>query len=443
MVSEDPNLAPATGGQWNTAPTPMGLTTWQAEAAFFDGLFTPAFQFNGMTYLNREAAMEAPYSPSRTVYVSCLLQANDPIVHYLSSDLDSQNGAAAIWSARMSHANGAWSHSDDPLNQPLPTPPLSPIGGRYQPWGVPGQMAAVPSVDRNSYNLAYKDPSVWGSDYWNFPTGPTWNLNWLGQVHRGTPWQTIYLKSTNILAYNQNMGSDTWAAWTADQQPDPQSGQYLDAANSAPVTDWQLVSMLAIMLNTNDLRTQFPVNNPDPNAWAVQLDGMTALTNIGPVILGNTIVPEFSTSIISSNSAQASIVANAIQTTKGSLPDQTFQGIGDILATPQLSIFSPFLNQSSLRGEQYGISDQAYEAISSQLLPLLRVDSIGKIVSSNGQIQGQFSGYDGHAYAIQTSPDLLNWTNVSTNSPTNGVFRAVMPAAGKSASLFYRTILIR
>ena len=79
--------------------------------------------------------------------------------------------------------------------------PVSSIGGRYQPWGKSGQMALLGgAVDANVYNLAYKDPLVWGSDYWDFPIGQTWNLSWLGQVHRGTPWQTIYLKSTNILS---------------------------------------------------------------------------------------------------------------------------------------------------------------------------------------------------------------------------------------------------
>ena len=92
---------------------------------------------------------------------------------------------------------------------------------------------------------------------------------------------------------------------------------------------------------------------------------------------------------------------------------------------------------------EYGISDQAHEAIPSQLLPLLRVDSIGKMVATNGQMQVQFTGYDGHAYAVQISPDLLNWTSVSTNSPTNGVFNAALPALENTASQFYRTVLVQ
>jgi len=65
------------------------------------------------------------------------------------------------------------------------------------------------------------------------------------------------------------------------------------------------------------------------------------------------------------------------------------------------------------------------------------------MISTNGQIQVQFTGYDGHSYAIQVSPDLLNWTSISTNSPVNGVINAAIPALGNTASQFYRSVLIQ
>ena len=169
---------------------------------------------------------------------------------------------------------------------------------------------------------------------------------------------------------------------------------------------------------------------------------MTALTNT-LLVANSTIPPQFSPIVISSNSAQALILANAIQSTKAGLPNQIFQAIGEILSTPQLSIQSPFLNSTTSAQQEYGISDQAYEAIPSQLLPLLRVDSIGTMTSTNGQMQVEFSGYDGHVYAIQLSPDLLNWTSFSTNSPANGVFNAAIPAVGNPPAQFYRTVLIQ
>ena len=148
------------GGQWSTTPTPMGITSAAAEAAFFDGFFMPNFYFNGQVYVNSNLSMLAPYTPTRTVFSSFLLQANDPLVHYLASDLNSQNGALAVWGGKFALTrNGFWYNTD---RLPLTTPPPTPIGGRYQPWGQNKQMMALANVDTNGYNLAYKDPLVWG-----------------------------------------------------------------------------------------------------------------------------------------------------------------------------------------------------------------------------------------------------------------------------------------
>jgi len=38
------------------------------------------------------------------------------------------------------------------------------------------------------------DAGVRRSDDWMFPTNKFPNIGWLGRVHRGTPWQTVYIK---------------------------------------------------------------------------------------------------------------------------------------------------------------------------------------------------------------------------------------------------------
>src|SRR5208282_3510047 len=185
-------------------------------------------------------------------------------------------------------------------------------------------------------NLAYKDPLVASSDNWDFPVGAMSGSDWLGRVHRGTPWQTVYLKSTNILALVQSQptlanGATTWRDWTGNYNA-------FDAANAGPVQDWHLPSLLASLLNTNDLCSLFSVNNPDPNGWLVLLNGLTALTNTFP--------NQFDPVVISSNSPQASAIANAIEFMRVQQPGQFFRDVGDILATPQLTEQSPFLNPS-------------------------------------------------------------------------------------------------
>jgi hypothetical protein len=357
---------------------------------------TDPYIAEGKTVLN----MQAPYTPTATV--ACLTQweVNDPLVHYLASDLTSS------------------SLNSQPVSQAMPLT-LGELNFCYRPWG--GNVV-FPYTDPNPYNLALKDPLVWSSDDWNFPTGQALNADWLGQVHRGTPWQTIYLKSSDILA---TAGIGTWTNWTGDLDA-------ADAAAMAPVQDWHLASLLASLINTNDFPQLLSVNNPDPNAWLVLLDGLTALTN--PTS------GQFDTIIISSNSPQASIIASAIQASRSGQPNQLFGDAGDVLATPQLTEQSPFLSGLNPTNQ---ISDEAYEMIPSQLLSLVRADSIGSVAPDNGQMVFQFTGYDGHSYAIETSPDLVNWASVSTNNPANGIFTFTNPPPVNASLQFYRSVLLQ
>ena len=258
---------------------------------------------------------------------------------------------------------------------------------------------------------------------------------------RGTPWQSVYLKSSNIFDWaNSSAGQNgitTWLNWTGD-------GNLFDATNSAPAEDWYLVGLLSPLLCTNSLGSLVSVNNPDPNAWLVLLDGMTVLTNISTDIeIGFPIIPpQFATLVVSSNSPQASIIASAIESARVIQPGQSFADIGDILATPRLAEQSPYLNISSAVQRTNGISDEAYEAIPSQLLPLLRVDSVGSVAFANGQMVIQFSGSDGHAYAIEVSPNLANWTSISTNWPVGGVINFTISPAPDAPAQFYRSVLL-
>jgi hypothetical protein len=88
------------------------------------------------------------------------------------------------------------------------------------------------------------------------------------------------------------------------------------------------------------------------------------------------------------------------------------------------------------------VTDEAYEAIPSQLLPLLRADSVGCVVRTGGTLQIQFSGIDGLAYAVQVSTDLVNWTSLSTNLPYGGVFTFLDFLPPGAPRRFYRSLLL-
>jgi hypothetical protein len=345
-------------------------------------------------------AMQVPYTPTATVVQDITWQANDPLVHYLASDL---NNLAA--------GNGLGINNIWPGN-------LGRLNLRYAPWGGNPQ---IPNFDLNPYNLALKDPLVYSSDNWNFPDGQSLNPGWIGQVHRGTPWQTIYLKATNILTAAG--GLNTWSIWTGDTN-------LTDAAAMAPVQDWHLASLLASWFNTNDPVSLFPVNYPDPNAWQELLNGLIGSTNI----------PDpFDSILISSNSSQASAIASAIESERTARPGQFFSDVGDILATPQLAEQSPFLAGANSNI----VSDADYEIIPSQLLSLLRADSVGSVALINSQPLVQFTGYDGHAYEIQVSSDLVNWVSLSTNCPVNGVLSFTNSTMLNANQEFYRSLWLQ
>jgi hypothetical protein len=77
------------------------------------------------------------------------------------------------------------------------------------------------------------------------------------------------------------------------------------------------------------------------------------------------------------------------------------------------------------------------------LLPLLRVDSVGSVGLTNGQMFVQFTGYDCHAYAIEVSSDLINWMSISTNYPVNGVFSFTNSVMLNAHQEFYRSVLLQ
>jgi hypothetical protein len=175
------------------------------------------------------------------------------------------------------------------------------------------------------------------------------------------------------------------------------------------------------------------VNAPDTEAWLAVLHGLEALTNssgqLQPIAL-------------SSNSPQAAMIADAIQRSRLSQPGGHFTLLADILATPELTTGSPFLDTSTIQQlNAGGITDAAMEILPGQLLSRLRSDSIGTITSAGGQVRLRFSGYDGVPYRLERSSNLADWIPAGTNYPVDGtlVWTNVAPSG---ARLFYRSVLL-
>ena len=313
----------------------------------------------GLTSLSNQV----PYTPPpATVVLHVTWQANDPLVHYLADDL-----AGAPYNGTDKTPNWPW-------------PPTVP-NDRYLPWG--GNPNETGADAQDAYNSALKDPLVRSSDDWDFPVNKFPTVGWLGRVHRGTPWQTVYLKATNIATNsgNLNSGINAWMAWTGNTN-------IFDAAYNVPVQDWLLFDLFTTAFNDNATRGTLSVNvgpiNANLAAWSALFSGIVVPTNTtGRYTFIQPAGPAGSSSLL------GGLVAN-INSTRATFTNSdglvgTFEHVGDILATPELTVSNQWilLNNSDTIN---GISDEMYEWLPQQVMSLLRVsDSPRYVIYCYGQ----------------------------------------------------------
>ena len=328
------------------------------------------------------ASAQAPYSPTVVLHDYFSLQANDPLVHYLANDLVFYGPALKGLSPGMTvDVTGATNATG--------LPNIGALNDRYGPWGRSSAVSdgsPLGNGSRNAYNATVQDPSVWSSDFWAFPTNKFPSIGWLGRVHRGTPWQTVYLKSRDVL--NQSTyGLTTWQNWMADRVP-------LDAIAAAPRADRLLFDLFTAAPNDNATYGQLSVNQSGLAAWSALFGGMVALTNLNNNAESGTLINYGWTNISpaginSANSALGRIVTspigiNATRANTNLFPTRSFQHVGDILAVPALTDQSPFFNTNSIEGATpyltNGITDAAYEWLPQQALQLLKLDSSPRYV---------------------------------------------------------------
>ena len=346
----------------------LGKTDWSNNSLeSFDTKQAEISKFNDFlnkSQSNTNLIMQAPFTPSTKTVLYFSWQANDPLVHYTVGDLTSYPRTNSLTKVTPPNTTR--------ITNSLPN--IYRINDRYQPWG--GNPVNSSVNDTNKYNLAVKDPLVRRSDDWNFPTNKFPNIGWLGRVHRGTPWQTVYLKSTPV-------GAASWQYWSGNPYP-------VDAGISMPTNDWRLLDLFTVAQNENASRGQLSINQTNPAAWHALLDGVVLLTNSMPDAQLNTSsngIPYYDALVVDplTNAAAINRILAAINDvrstntlctnmTTGQIARQnTFTGLGQILATPELTVASPFLLTTNLTQATTGIRDEVYERIPQQLLSLMKV----------------------------------------------------------------------
>lgn len=303
-----------------------------------------------LSELGRAARYQAPFAPTRKLYLYTSWQANDPLVHYMESDLVDLYRTNLVTLIVPPNLNLITNENLGRLND------------RFRPWG--GNPFKDPASDTNAYSLALKDPLVTKSDDWDFPTNKFANIGWLGRVHRGTPWQTIYLKSPAA-------DTNAWLQWSG-------------SLGTHPTNDWKILDFFTTATYDNTARGLLSVNQTNLPAWSAVLSGVSVLANDqSDSSLNSRSTPTYKLTFIEPAGVYNSLdpanwpplvrIVEGINRTRAGLTNygQVFPYLGMIVATPELTVASPYLTLTTNQ-VKYGISDAAYERIPQQILGLLK-----------------------------------------------------------------------
>ncbi len=355
-----------------------------------------AFLTNGVV-----GSAQVPYTPSLRLRRYFSWQANDPLVHYHSGDLvqvDRTNDLEIVSLTQNTPLMKGTGKDFGTLN------------ARFNPWGGrPGGDNDEATDSGSFYDMSLKDPLVKLSDDWEFHTNAFPNIGWLGRVHRGTPWQTVYLKASDVGITNfpsPLASAFTWVTNNAYANSAKKWSQWsgnpnrFDSFYTRPAEDRVLFDIFTTALNENATRGQLSINQEGLAAWSAVLGGVVAITNATSDGALNSTAPslKFRPLIIQPagyyDPANASVplpamarIVNGINSTRtnlGIFPSQSFKHLGDVLATPELTTASPFLNQTDAQAKK-GLNDAAYEWIPQQVMSLLRVGEPRFVVYAYGQ----------------------------------------------------------
>jgi hypothetical protein len=321
----------------------------KAGVDFFRAQFPDMSSIYNSPPFSKTNIFYSPYNPTRTVYLTVSWQANDPLVHYVAGDL--QSPRTNLFE----------------LNPPKVLDNIGKLNTRYEPW-----TNNLTKLSTTLYSLNVKDPLVGRSDDWNFPVNKFANVGWLGRVHRGTPWQTVYMKSAGIQ-------TNDWQKWSGNFQMitnyDGKGTTNLDAALSFPISDWKLFDLFTTAPNENATRSQLSVNQTNIAAWSAVLGNVIVATNTFTNANYTIMDPAGAYDVFKPNNyPPLARIVNGIINARTNFVGTNFHHVGEILAAPELTVASPFLDQRKDFATQQPkyVNDQIYEWIPQQIMSLLK-----------------------------------------------------------------------
>jgi hypothetical protein len=317
---------------------------------------------------------QTPFNPSRKIYQRVSWAANDPFVHYTVDDLIDWKRPVIVESLL-------------PLSNPSEPSNLGELNENYSPWGGRRYPNGDP-IGRPDYDLTLKDPLVRWADDWEFPTNNFATVGWLGRVHRGSPWQSIYFKSGVALNDTPQRVTDPYYLYDIRNPPQNDPNRMWDpwSPNFHPTNDWRLADVFTVAPNDNASRGTLSVNQTNLAAWSAVLSGVLVLTNANLFLPEETpLVPQYATMAIEPGSPQLQQIVAGINAVRQRHPAEVFTRIGDLLAVPELTLASPFINTVDTNQIVAGLTDELFERIPQQILSLVKVGQPRFVIYSYGQ----------------------------------------------------------
>jgi hypothetical protein len=217
-------------------------------------------------------------------------------------------------------------------------------------------------------DMVFKDPNMTSANNWQFPTNLFPGVGWLGRVHRGTPWQTVYLKPDGVNPAGVNP-SPSYANWT---------NSWVNSPFTYPTNDWSLIDLFTAVPNDNAARGLLSVNQTNDAAWAAVFSGVIFITNLNTTAGTGGGLPLNPTNDVYYLMDASNAPAFGINVVRTWQPNGIFHKIGDILQASALTVSPP-------EATEVPLSDEMVERIPQQTLGLLKVGLPQFVIYSWGQ----------------------------------------------------------
>lgn len=272
---------------------------------------------------NVATQMFAPFSPTILLEQDLSFEVNDPLVHHLTYQLVSSTRQNQSTNVDLVSGSLMPIDLDDPqlLRNVFGLPgSIGSLNVNYRPWGGnPGKFWGLSGM-REHFNMGLKDPAIFFADDWGFPERKFDSIGWAGRVHRGTPWQSIYLKS-------RVASPSEWSDWEGDP-------------GTHATNDWKLFDRLNAHLGPDPGQGRVGINETNLADWSAVLGDLNFVYNPKPHEAFQ-LAPELLATNLSPSSDVIRRIHDGILLSRRERTN--FTRLGEILSVPELSDGSPFI----------------------------------------------------------------------------------------------------